>query len=216
MGSNCVWAIFVEGVDPSTTSSSSAARLKRFCDQKNINSAAIFCGAVLGHDVAAGGGLLRRPRLLQYREILPYLVGYKQLLYTLSKLNLVHFTLSQEFFVCKYICMYALFLLLIQCICTILLSQGNYRRIFLIPSDISLRRFDAVAFLMYSRCPFPPHGSPMLAQPLFDDHSFIGEQRISMAFVCVLYVCMYVSPFCRALPLRVATGILLSQRLGNQ
>ena len=87
--------------------------------------------------------------------------------------------------------MYALFLLLIQCICTILLSQGNYRRIFLIPSDISLRRFDAVAFLMYSRCPFPPHGSPMLAQPLFDDHSFIGEQRISMAFVCVLYVCMY-------------------------
>ena len=112
MGSNCVWAIFVEGVDPSTTSSSSAARLKRFCDQKNINSAAIFCGAVRGHDVAAGGGLLRRPRLLQYREILPYLVGYKQLLYTLSKLNLVHFTLSQEFFdsYCMQVYMYVCFI----------------------------------------------------------------------------------------------------------
>ena len=72
MGSNCAWAIFIEGVYASLTSSS--ARIKMFCDQKSIDSVAIFCGAVRGNDVAAGGGLLKRPRLLLYREILPYLV----------------------------------------------------------------------------------------------------------------------------------------------
>ena len=73
VGSSCVWAIFIEAGPPSA----GPGALKRFCEQDAVQSVSVFCGAVQGGEAAAaaGAGLLRRPRLLLYREILPHLVS---------------------------------------------------------------------------------------------------------------------------------------------
>ena len=55
----------------------------------------------------------------------------------------------------------------------------NYRRVFLVPFDVSLQRFDAAKFLQISQCSFYPHAPPILVQPLIEDSSYTGSSSLS-------------------------------------